>query len=122
MQKIIVKDFGPIKNVEIEIGKITLLIGEQATGKSTISQLIYFFKSLKEDFFTLLYNRIGNVDAENKLQNDFFAVIRKKFYSFFGSTKHIGNFSIKYFYGNNKTITLSLFANNSLKCDFDNTV
>ena len=66
MQKIIVKDFGPIKNVEIEIGKITLLIGEQATGKSTISQLIYFFKSLKEDFFTLLYNRTGHVGSEKK--------------------------------------------------------
>lgn len=121
MQKIIVKDFGPINNVEIEIGKITLLIGEQATGKSTISQLIYFFKSLKEDFFTLLYNRTGHVGSEKKLQDDFFAVIRKKFYNFFGSTKHIGNFSIKYFYSNSKTITLSLFNNKSLKCDFDNT-
>lgn len=71
MQKIEITNFGPISNATIELGKVTLLIGEQATGKSTVSQLVYFFKSLKEDFFSIIFNRIGEIDNEEKLQNAF---------------------------------------------------
>ena len=119
MQKIEITNFGPISNATIELGKVTLLIGEQATGKSTVSQLVYFFKSLKEDFFSIIFNRIGEIDNEEKLQNAFFKEIRLKFYSFFGSTKHLENFSIKYYYSATKTIELSLNLNKTLKCDFD---
>ena len=49
MQKIIIKNFGAIEYAEIEIKKVLVLIGEQASGKSTIAKLIYFFKSLKEN-------------------------------------------------------------------------
>ncbi|WP_241993488.1 AAA family ATPase [Trichormus variabilis] len=41
MQKIIIKNFGAIQNAEIEVKKILVLIGEQASGKSTIAKLIY---------------------------------------------------------------------------------
>lgn len=120
MQKIEINNFGPISNATIELGKVTLLIGEQATGKSTVSQLVYFFKSLKEDFFTIIFNRIGDVDSEAKLQDAFFREIRRKFYNFFGSTKHLGNFTIKFYYSKTKTIELSLNPNKALKCNFDN--
>ncbi len=53
MQKIIIKNFRQIEYAEIEIKKITLLIGEQASGKSTIAKLIYFFQRLELDFFGL---------------------------------------------------------------------
>ena len=46
MQKIIIKNFGPVQDAEIEIKKVLVLIGEQASGKSTIAKLIYFFKGL----------------------------------------------------------------------------
>jgi dephospho-CoA kinase len=55
MQKIIINNFGAIKDAEIEVKKILVLIGEQASGKSTIAKLIYFFKSLKDDLFTQIY-------------------------------------------------------------------
>ncbi len=61
MQKIIIKNFRQIPYAEIEIKKLLLLIGEQASGKSTLAKLIYFFKSLKEDYFNLVYeNAIFN--------------------------------------------------------------
>ena len=119
MQKIEINNFGPISNATIQLGKVTLLIGEQATGKSTVSQLVYFFKSLKEDFFSIIFNRIGDIDNEDKLQNAFFREISMKFYSFFGSTNHLENFSIKFYYSTTKTIELSLNPNKTLKCDFD---
>ncbi len=55
MQKIIINNFGAIQNAEIEVNKILILIGEQASGKSTIAKLIYFFKSLRDDLFSQIY-------------------------------------------------------------------
>jgi energy-coupling factor transporter ATP-binding protein EcfA2 len=39
-EKLIIRNFGPIKSVELELGKITVLIGEQAVGKSTIAKVL----------------------------------------------------------------------------------
>jgi predicted ATPase len=43
MQKITIRSFGPIKDVELPISDIIVLNGAQASGKSTISKSIYFF-------------------------------------------------------------------------------
>jgi len=51
MQKIVIKNFGAIPDAEIEIKNILILIGEQASGKSTIAKLIYFFKSIRDELF-----------------------------------------------------------------------
>ena len=40
MQKIYIRNNGPVKNFEMEVKKFNLLIGEQATGKSTIAKEI----------------------------------------------------------------------------------
>ena len=42
MQKIIIKYLGPVRELEMEIKDFNLLIGEQATGKSTVAKAIYF--------------------------------------------------------------------------------
>ncbi len=44
-EKLIIKNFGPIKSVELEIKKLTVLIGEQGTGKSAIARLLYLFSN-----------------------------------------------------------------------------
>lgn len=43
-EKLIIKNFGPIKNVEIDLKKIILFIGPQGSGKSTIAKLIAIFR------------------------------------------------------------------------------
>jgi predicted ATPase len=43
MQRIVIKNFGPISNAEIEIKKTVVLIGDNAMGKSTILKLISTF-------------------------------------------------------------------------------
>lgn len=40
-EKLIIKNFGPIKNVELELGRFNVLIGEQGTGKSALAKLLY---------------------------------------------------------------------------------
>lgn len=41
MNKLIISDFGPIKNVELEVKDFCAFIGPQASGKSTIAKLLY---------------------------------------------------------------------------------
>jgi len=43
MKTITIKNFGPIKDVTIELKKLTLLIGPQAGGKSVIAKLVSMF-------------------------------------------------------------------------------
>ncbi|NQS97101.1 MAG: ATP-binding protein [candidate division Zixibacteria bacterium] len=45
-EKLIIKNFAGIKDAEIELNKINILIGPQATGKSVIAKLLYLFKSV----------------------------------------------------------------------------
>ncbi len=42
-EKIIIKNFGPLKQLELDLKEIMVFIGPQASGKSTIAKLIYFF-------------------------------------------------------------------------------
>lgn len=39
-ERLVIKNFGPIKSVDLELGKMTILIGEQATGKSTVAKVL----------------------------------------------------------------------------------
>jgi len=39
-EKLIIRNFGPIKNVELDLGRFNILIGEQATGKSTVAKVL----------------------------------------------------------------------------------
>lgn len=46
MRKLTVKNFSVIKDAELEFGKITVLIGPQASGKSLLCKLAYFFQQV----------------------------------------------------------------------------
>lgn len=120
MQKIIINNFGAIKYAEIEVKKILVLIGEQASGKSTIAKLIYFFKSLKDDLFTQIYQDTNYSYLEPT--SDIINPIIKKFESFFGSTKNLPNFKIVFYYSveKNKFLILSIDENKRLKPQVNN--
>ena len=121
MQKIIIENFGPIKYAEIEVKKILVLIGEQASGKSTIAKLIYFFKTIHEDLFSQIYQdkrKFLNID------NDILSPIRQKFYKFFGPTNHLGNCKIVFYYSleKDKYIKLTLQRNKEMEIIYNNLV
>lgn len=66
--RLVIKKFGPIKQIDLEIKKINLLIGDQGTGKSTVSKVLaickdYLFLSESTDEEYLSYFRnFGIVD------------------------------------------------------------
>ncbi len=44
-EKLIIKNFGPIKDVTINLNRVNVIIGKQSTGKSTIAKLVAIFKT-----------------------------------------------------------------------------
>lgn len=45
MEKIEIRNFGPIKEVEIELKDVNIFIGSTSSGKSTVAKLVSIFKS-----------------------------------------------------------------------------
>lgn len=111
MQKIIIKNFRAIEFAEIELKKILVLIGEQASGKSTVAKLVYFFKTIQDDFFVQVYES-GNVDLEQLIQT--------KFRNFFGIIKD--EFDLSFWFDENKTIRIkgSNTENNKVNISISN--
>ncbi|MDE6354227.1 MAG: ATP-binding protein [Prevotella sp.] len=48
-ERLIVKSFGPVKDMDITFRKITILIGDQGTGKSCVAKLFSTFMWLEKD-------------------------------------------------------------------------
>jgi len=114
-QKIEVYHFGPIREAIIDIKPLLVLIGPQASGKSTIAKLIYFFQQLPLEFFTRYFQ--SNREYVDMTQ-DLIVPIREKFYDFFGSTFHLPDFVIVYHYYEGHTLTLSLTPTKKIDAHF----
>lgn len=74
-ERILIKDFGPLQNVDLTLKDIAVFIGPQASGKSTLAKLIHFcryitgdepFLSAEPDQLLPLFKKIFN---EAYLQN-----------------------------------------------------
>ena len=48
MARLIIRNIGPIKNVDMELNKVNVFIGEQSSGKSTIAKIISFCSWLEK--------------------------------------------------------------------------
>jgi len=62
IERISVKDFGPLKEADIELGDITILTGPQNSGKTILATLIYTLNNTLKNFITFL---LVNVFAEH---------------------------------------------------------
>jgi predicted ATPase len=78
MEKIEIKDFVGIKDITIEIKKINIFIGPQASGKSIIAKLLYYFK---EFIFEII-----EAAEESKKIVDLNKDYQQKFKNFFPSS------------------------------------
>lgn len=90
MEKIEIQDFAGIKDISIEVKQINILIGPQASGKSIIAKLLYYFKN----FVIEILNAALNSKTKRDLDKDF----KLKFIEFFPSSSWgKKNFKIRYY-------------------------
>lgn len=53
-EKIIIRGFAGLQNLEIDLKRLTLFIGPQASGKSVVAKLLYYIRSFSEDAINAL--------------------------------------------------------------------
>lgn len=111
MSKLKIKNLGPIDSFNEEVDdNLMILIGEQASGKSTIAKTVFFCKSISEELKKFLMesnNFISDLKKSNLFSN-FKKKLRTKFMEYFGTTKHMEPFWIQYEFDNQENVTIKL--------------
>ncbi|NET59490.1 MAG: ATP-binding protein [Symploca sp. SIO2E6] len=89
MERLEIKDFVVIKDLTIEIKQINILIGPQASGKSVVAKLLFYFRG----FVSEIINAAEKNKHELELEQDF----KRKFETYFPSASWGNkNFKIRY--------------------------
>lgn len=89
MEKIEIKDFVGIKDITLEIKQINILIGLQASGKSVVAKLLFYFKR----FIHEIIHAAERTKHKRDLDQDF----KRRFEEYFPSSSWgNGNFKIRY--------------------------
>jgi predicted ATPase len=92
-EKLIVKNFAGIKDLEIEVKKLNILIGPQASGKSICAKLLFYFKN----FVWEILATVENEQAKDDLDSNYI----EKFEEYFSPESWgNGSFSIRYEFNN----------------------
>ncbi len=82
-EKLIVKNFGPIKDAEIELGKVTVFIGEQASGKSVLAKLVAILKDFnlpKNKTESDFQDKIGEYNIQSFANKSSYIIFENDFY------------------------------------------
>lgn len=127
MSRIIIKNLCSITNFEMSIKNFNLIIGEQASGKSTICKAICFFRIIKEN---LIKDKIVNYILNKKIKDKNSIKINKEnsisiikemdimindiFSGLFGTLNNIDNkLYLKYEYIDDIYIEIKIKSNNN---------
>lgn len=119
MHNLIINRLGPLDHVEISCQDFMVFTGAQASGKSTLAKAVFFFRTIKEDIFSLIVKKSVNFTGSNnsdKLHKTMESELREKFLRVFGSSWGMDNdMYISYYYNPFTFIKLSLKAETKYK-------
>jgi predicted ATPase len=115
MKKLIVNGFGPINNLDLEVKDYMVFVGPQASGKSTVSKLLYFFDELwkeivypKDEVFRLFAS--GKADKIDFAQFEIYLKnwISLTFVNVFGALANVSDneSTVKFEYDAKKSVLL----------------
>ncbi len=105
-EKLVIKNFLNLKDIEIETNKFNIIIGPNAQGKSYLLNLIYFFREVFESLQNFLepLDDIIITSFESRLKKGLYNTFSKELLS-------ESNFSISYFF--NKSNSIEILAKSS---------
>ena len=88
-ERLSINNFAGLKDINISLSRINILIGPQATGKSICAKCFFYFKSFTDDIFTAAYSQKNKRELDNDYKRKF-----QEYFSFEPIKDSI--FSIKY--------------------------
>ncbi|MDJ0797620.1 MAG: AAA family ATPase [Calothrix sp. MO_167.B12] len=71
MEKLTLINFLNIEDIELNLAKINILIGPQASGKSIIAKLIYFFKDFFIKYRFSIFRQQNKADFDKNIIKNF---------------------------------------------------
>lgn len=120
MNKIHIKQFGPVQEADIDIDKkMQVFIGAQASGKSTVCKVTYFCQKIRD--YTLEFLMDGDKyfsNHRNEYFNLYLKYLTKQFMKCFGKTTYMQKFRINYAFGD-KQIDITLNHDGYVRFKFD---
>lgn len=124
VQRIVISNFGALGNVNLRLDRpLQIMIGPQASGKSTLGKVIYFCRKIR-DYLTDYAMEIWQRTEQSDPFSDFIKYLRRPFVGCFGTTKHMDPFTIQYYYDevNGKSVTIKLGQSNYVDFKFSDTL
>lgn len=122
MKHIEIQNFGPIKRIDLDLDRdLQVVIGPQASGKSTFSKTVYFCRKIRDYFLQYLVKIMNSAYRYNdELYVEFLKYIRRLFMGYFGTTKHMETFRIVYYYDkkNERSVSIGLGEDHFAKLTF----
>ncbi|MCU0434510.1 MAG: ATP-binding protein [Bacteroidia bacterium] len=97
MEKLVITKFGQLENITFDVKDFTVLIGPQASGKSTIGKLVYIFKSVFQALSLYTVNRIS-LNEEISFKDFTSSNIRQNLDRLFTSSSYRKNTKITFYY------------------------
>ncbi|MDE5882772.1 MAG: ATP-binding protein [Muribaculaceae bacterium] len=95
MAKLSIKNIGPLKEINIELNRVNVLIGPQSSGKSTVAKLISFFNWLEKD--CVLHQDIDRINRQ---------FLEEKFISYYNLQGYFSSLSEIYYEGDTLIVKL----------------
>ncbi|MCW3640474.1 AAA family ATPase [Burkholderia cenocepacia] len=121
-----VQDFSCIKSAEISVARLTLLIGPQASGKSVLSKLIYFFIEIFDRQLRAVEEGNGLPEFKESIAAEFSRWFPSEAWgkNKFSITYTVGDFQIKFIrstYGRKVSDTLRITMSKAFTSFYEDT-
>ena len=122
---IFVQDLGPLKNVSMDLSaNFSMIIGPQASGKSTLGKIIYFCRKIRDyaaDFIG--EDEFFSGKSVEELYASFIRKIRRIFMETFDANEFVSTkFQVHYNYDKNDFVHMTLSEDGYINFDFSQVI
>ena len=122
MNYIEIKDFGPVGYARIDLTKdIQVVIGSQASGKSTVFRMVYFCQKIRDYIleYLMMEDQLEGTHSDNLFPNCM-KFLTGKFLDCFGKTLHMQNFTVQYQIDDKRWLSIMLNKEHYIRFRFSN--